>query len=150
MHLDLLRRALATTVVAGLVAGCAPQSPDHSSWDDQARLALQDTRSEVSTVKLLLELEQQHKVPGKYQQVVAQDSETAVGATMASFGGEQPEPEDDDEYTFITGLISDASDVLSDARIAIVRRDEQEYPRLIRQLGGLQERLTQAQGRVSP
>ena len=124
-----------------LLAGCAPQSPDHSSWRDQARLALDDTASEVATVALLLRLEQQDKVPGKYQQVVAQDSETAVGATMARFGGEQPEPRDDAEYKRVTGLLSDASDLLAEVRIAIVRRDEDAYPALLRQLEKLHEEL---------
>lgn len=128
-------------MVAALV-GCAPRSPDHSSWTDQARLALEDTASEVATVELLLELEQQGKVPGKYQQVVAQDSEAAVGATMAKFGGEQPEPRDDAEYKRITSLMSDASDLLAEVRIAIVRRDEDAYPRLLRQLEKLHEELT--------
>jgi hypothetical protein len=145
---DLVRRALAAILAAAVLAGCAPQSPDHSSWSDQARLALEDTASEVATVKLLLELEDQGKVPGKYQQVVAQDSEAAVGATMARFGGEQPVPADDQMYAHVTGLISDASDVLAQARIAIVRRDDDAYPDLIRQLGGLQERLTRSQDRL--
>lgn len=125
-----------------LLAGCAPQSPDHSSWTDQARLALDETASEVATVTLLLRLEEQGKVPGKFQQVVAQDSETAVGATMARFGGEQPEPRDDAEYQRVTGLMSDASDLLAEVRIAIVRRDEDAYPDLLRKLEKLHEELT--------
>src|SRR4051812_29322084 len=139
---------LAAVLAATLLAGCAPQSPDHSSWTDQAHLALEDTSSEVATVTLLLQLEEQRKVPGKYQQVVAQDSETAVGATMAKFGGEQPEPRDDAEYKRVTSLMSDASDLLADVRIAIVRRDEDAYPGLLRQLEGMQEDLTRAQERI--
>jgi hypothetical protein len=135
-------------VGAALVAGCAPQSPDHSSWTDQARQSLKDVSSAVATVTLLLELEQDRKVPGKYQQVVAQDSESAVGATMQKFGGEQPEPRDDAEYARITSLMSDASDLLSEVRIAIVRRDEDAYADLLRQLEGLQENLTAAQDRL--
>jgi ABC-type enterochelin transport system substrate-binding protein len=131
-----------------LMAGCAPQSPDHSSWTDQAVQSLKDVTSEVATVTLLLRLERDRKVPGKYQQVVAQDSESAVGETMSKFGGEQPEPRDDAEYKRVTTLISDASDLLSEVRIAIVRRDEDAYPGLLRQLEGLQEKLTRAQDRL--
>ena len=140
--------ALVSSLGAGLLTGCAPQAPDHSSWTDQAHVALQDVSSEVATVTLLLRLEQQRKVPGKYQQVVAQDSESAVGATMAKFGGEQPEPRDDDVYKRVTSLMSDASDLLSQVRIAIVRRDEAAYPDLLRQLEGLQENLTRAEDRL--
>ena len=127
-----------------LVAGCAPQSPDHSSWTGQASQSLKDVSSEVATVTLLLRLERERKVPGKYQQVVAQDSESAVGATMAKFGGEQPEPRDDATYHRVTSLMSDASDLLSQVRIAIVRRDSDRYPDLLDQLEGLDRNLTDA------
>lgn len=136
---------VAALLVAALTAGCAPQAPDHSSWTDQAHQSLQDVSSEVATVTLLLRLEREDKVPGKYQQVVAQDSESAVGQTMSTFGGEQPEPRDDAVYKRVTSLMSDASDLLSEVRIAIVRRDEQAYPDLLRQLEGLQQSLTRAQ-----
>ena len=132
-----------------LAAGCAPQSPDHSSWTDQARQSLKDVSSQVATVTLLLQLERERKVPGKYQQVVAQDSESAVGAAQQKIGGEQPEPRDDPEYKRITSLISDASDLLSQVRIAVVRRDEGTYPDLLRQLEGLQENLTTAEAPVT-
>ena len=147
---DPVRRAavalLGTCVL--LASGCAPQSPDHTSWDDQARLALQDTRSEVSTVKLLLELEQEGKVPGKYQQVVAQDSESAVGQTMSRFGGEQPPEGEDDTYEKVTSVMSDASDLLSQVRIAIVRRDTGEYPALRADLAEMQDRLTKQENEL--
>jgi hypothetical protein len=142
-----LRAALAAAALV-LVTGCAPQAPDHSSWTDQAHQALQDVSSEVATVTLLLRLEEERKVPGKYQQVVAQDSESAVGATMEKFGGEQPEPRDDAVYRRVTSLMSDASDLLSEVRIAVVRRDESAYPDLLRQLEGLQQDLTRAQDRL--
>lgn len=136
--------ALGTALVVLLGGGCAPQSPDHTSWTDQARQALEDTASQVATVALLLRLERENKVPGKYQQVVAQDSESAVGATMAKFGGEQPEPRDDATYKRVTSLMSDASDLVSEVRIAIVRRDSDEYPKLLEQLEELDRKLTHA------
>jgi hypothetical protein len=125
---------LAGIPVAAGVGACAPQSPDRSSWIDQADQSLGDVESEVATVTLLLDLEGQGKVPGKYQQVVAQDSESAVGATLARFGGEQPPPGTDADYRAVTGAMSDASDVLADVRIAIVRRDTAAYPRLLSDL----------------
>lgn len=132
------------TLAVLLATACAPQSPDHTSWTDQGRQALEDTASQVATVTLLLRLERQGKVPGKYQQVVAQDSESAVGATMARFGGEQPVPRDDPAYRRVTGLMSDASDLLSEVRIAVVRRDDDQYPRLLGELEALGRRLTEA------
>ncbi|CAI9404671.1 hypothetical protein [Nocardioides sp. T2.26MG-1] len=134
--------AWSTALVVLLASACAPQAPDHSSWTDQARQALEDTASEVATVGLLLRLEQEGKVPGKYQQVVAQDSESAVGAIMAKLGGEQPVPGDDATYQRVTSLMSDASDLLSEVRIAVVRRDTDRYPRLLDALDRLGRKIT--------
>lgn len=139
--------ATAVAVVALVVmaaTGCAPQSPDRSSWSDQANTALEDTASEVATVSLLLRLEDQGKVPGKYQQVVAQDSETAVGKTLARFAGEQPPPREDATYTEVTSLISDASDLLARVRIAVVRRDTDLYAPLQQDLQDTHDELTGA------
>lgn len=126
-----------------LLSACAPQAPDHTSWTDQARQSLEDTASQVATVELLLRLEGQGKVPGKYQQVVAQDSEAAAGATMARFSGEQPVPRDDPTYRHVTSLMSEASDLLSEARIAIVRRDSDQYPHLLDELETINRKLTE-------
>jgi hypothetical protein len=140
---------LVVVVVLGVGASaCAPQSPDHSSWTDQAHTALGDVSSAVATVSLLLDLEAQGKVPGKYQQVVAQDSESAVGRTMSRFGGEQPVPVDDRRYHQVTSLMSDASDLLADVRIAIVRRDRAEYPKLRDDLASMQDRLSSLEGEL--
>lgn len=137
-----LLAACGATLAVLLVTACAPQAPDHTSWTDQARHALEDTSSQVATMVLLLRLEQDGKVPGKYQQVVAQGSEEAAGATMARFGGEQPEPRDDATYRHVTSLMSDASDLLSEVRIAIVRRDSDQYPHLLDELEGINRKLT--------
>ncbi len=134
--------ATGVAVLAAAVAGCAPRAPDDSSWVDQAHLALEDTSSQVATVSLLLRLATEDKVLGKYQQVVAQDSETAVGATLQHFGGEQPPPQDDATYAEVTGVLTDASDLLSQVRIAVVRRATSDYPALLTELESVGRDLT--------
>jgi hypothetical protein len=143
-HLHRLPALVRALVLAAALTACAPQSPDHSSWTDQAHLALQDTSGQLATATLLLRLARDDKTLGKYEQVVAQDSEKAAGATMSRFGGEQPEPEDDAEYTRVTGLLSAASDLLSQVRIAVVRRDTVTYPQLLERLDRLRDRLDEA------
>lgn len=139
---------IAISVVLLLATACAPQAPDHSSWIDQAHKALEDAGSEVATVALVLRLAERDDVPHKYQQVVAQESERNAGMTMDALGGEQPPAHDDATYTRVTGLLSDASDLVSQARIAIVREDTGEYPKLLRQLDHLQKQLTKAEHQV--
>lgn len=98
----------------------------------------------MSTATLLLRQIRENSVPGKYQQVIAQDAEKAVGQTMDRLGGEQPVPGDDDAYHRVTGLMSDASDLLSEVRIAVVRRDEDAYPGLLEELEKLRSELVDA------
>src|SRR3954452_10185225 len=116
------------------LAACAPQAPDHSSWRDQAHLSIEDVGSNVSTMSLLLRLVRDGRMFGKYQQIVALDSETNAGRTTDHFSGEQPEPRDDPAYHQVTTVLSDAGDLLSEVRIALVRRDSSQYARLAREL----------------
>lgn len=134
-------------VVVGLTA-CAPQAPDDSSWRDQAHLSIEDVASNVSTMSLLLKLVREGRMFGKYQQIVALNSETNAGRTTDHFSGEQPEPQDDATYQRVTGLLSDAGDLLSGVRIALVRRDTGRYAALARQLQQMTDRLDRAETQV--
>jgi hypothetical protein len=135
-------------VAALAFSGCAPQAPDHSSWRDQAHLSIEDVSSNVSTMTLLLRLVREDRMFGKYQQIVALNSETNAGRTASHFSAEQPEPRDDPAYTRVTGLLSDAGDLLSEVRIALVRRDTQQYPKLARELDQMSKRLSRAESDV--
>jgi hypothetical protein len=135
-------------VVMGLTS-CAPQAPDHSSWRDQAHLSIEDVASNVSTMSLLLRLVCEDRMFGKYQQIVALDSEINAGRTADHFSADQPEPEDDRTYKRVTTLLSDATDLLSEVRISLVRRDVQEYAHLAEELSKKSDRLSKAESEVT-
>jgi hypothetical protein len=128
---------------------CAPQAPDHSSWRDQAHLSIEDVASNVSTMTLLLRLVRDDRMFGRYQQIVALNSETNAGRTADHFSAEQPEPGDDATYTRVTGVLSDATDLLSEVRIALVRRDTREYADLAKRLARMTNRLDKAEKDVT-
>jgi hypothetical protein len=100
-------------------------------------------------MSLLVRLVREGRMYGKYQQIVALNSETNAGRSADHFSAEQPEPRDDATYTRVTGLLSDATDLLSDVRIALVRRDTAEYPRLAQQLSRMTDRLDKAESQVT-
>jgi hypothetical protein len=124
-----------------VLCGCAPTSPDHHYWSDQASQALGDALSDVSTVELVLRLEQRGDLAQNYQQVVVLDSEDAVGTTLQTFGGLQPPRGDTAAYHQVSRALSDASDVLSDVRIAVVREDTERYDALLRALAKVRAEL---------
>jgi hypothetical protein len=148
------RRSRGVVVAAGtllvvVLTSCAPQAPDHSSWRDQAHLSISDVSSNVSTMALLLRLVREGRMFGKYQQIVALNAETNAGRTADHISAEQPEPRDDAAYKQVTTVLSDATDLLSDVRITLVRRDTAEYPRLVHELTQMSDRLDKAEAQVS-
>jgi hypothetical protein len=138
-------RGLAAVVLVALASlgsgACAPKSPDLAVWADQARHALGDVQSEVATLELVLRQQRSNKLPQNYQQVVAIDSEEAIGTTAESFSSVQPPEGLDSRYKQVTSLLSDASDLAAETRIAIVREDTAAYPRLLRELGKMSDDL---------
>ena len=124
-----------------LGTGCAPKSPDHAVWTDQALRAVSDLQSEVATVQLVLRLQRHDKLPQNFQQVVVLDSEETAGTTTESFTSVQPPPRDDERYHRVATTLSDASDVISDVRIAVVREDTDAYPALLEDLAKVQRDL---------
>jgi hypothetical protein len=135
-------------VVVGALLGWAPQSPDHSSWRDQGYQALDDVSSNVATATLLLEQLQDGRVFGKYAQIVSLNAETNAGKVTSKFSAEQPVPSDSGAYEHLTAVLSDAGDVLSQVRIAVVRRDAAAYPKLLRQLSRSSKQLSTAEQQI--
>ncbi|MCW2796734.1 hypothetical protein [Nocardioides sp.] len=133
----------------GLSAGCAPSVPEQGEWTDQAQQSLADAVSEVATVTLVLQLQQSGDLAQNYQQVVVLDSEETVGLTAQKFGGLQPPAGENREYVQVTGALSDASDLLAQVRIAVVREDTGEYPKLLRKLAKARHDLLSVKGRLS-
>jgi hypothetical protein len=128
--------------------GDAPQSPGHNAWLDQAHTALDEVSSDLATAQLLLQLIEHGRVLGHYEQVVALNSESAAGKVSDHLGAEQPGLADQATFSLVTGVLSDASDLLSTVRIAVVRRDSSQYPKLDRALTHMQGRISQAETRV--
>jgi hypothetical protein len=136
-------------VVFVVSPGGAPQSPSHGAWVDQAHTSLEEVASDLSTAQLLLRLAEDDKVMSNYQQIVALDSENAAGKVADHLGGEQPELADQATYKLVTTTLSDASDLLSSLRIAVVRGNASQYPGLEHALTKMQGELSKAEAKVT-
>ncbi len=143
-----LAATLCALALTGAAVGCAPQSPDHSSWRDQAYESLDQVSSSCATATLLLEQMQRHRIFGKYAQIVALNAETNAGKVTSKFGAEQPVPSDSATYQHVTTALSDAGDVLSQVRIAVVRRDAAAYSQLLRQLSRTSDELSKVEQQI--
>jgi hypothetical protein len=139
---------LSLAVVYVVSPGGAPQSPNHQSWLDQAHTSLDEVSSSVATDQLLLRLAEQNKVLATYQRIVALDNESSAGKVASHLSGEQPETADQSAYARVTGVLSDASDLLSNVRIVLVRGESSQYPALGRALQKMQQEIAWAEGLV--
>ena len=114
-------RSLAATVcaVAVLAAGCAPGTPDDDSWRDDAVRVTGDVGSAVSTMELTLE--HRDRLYQNYLQTVALDSEESADRAATRLEGVQPPDVELDRSDQVTSAIDDATSLLTDVRIAVVR-----------------------------
>lgn len=117
-----MRTAATTALAAALLlatAGCAPGTPDEDSYRDDALRVTGDVASAVATLELALQ--HRDRLYGNYLQTVAVEAEeTADKAATRLEGVQPPEPElerNDD----VTSALDDATSLLTDVRIAIVR-----------------------------
>jgi hypothetical protein len=109
---------------------------------------LDEVSSNVATASLLLKQLQGARVFGKYAQIVALNAETNAGKVTSKFSAEQPTPSDSAAYQHVTTTLSDAGSVLSQVRIAIVRRDDAAYPKLLNQLARASRQLSRAERQI--
>lgn len=138
----------ATVLLLGSVSACAPQSPDHEGWTDLTLQTLEDVASEVATVELALRLGERELASAEYVQVVALDAEEAAGQVAEKFTAVQPPVGEDPTYRDVSSVLSDATDLLAEARIAVVREETAAYAGLRRDLGKVGDDLTAAMRKV--
>src|SRR3954464_847124 len=139
-HLERSRtRALGVLCALGLglgAGGCAPQSPDSSSWRDQAYQTLDDVSSNVATASLLLKQVQGGRVFGKYAQIVALNAETNAGKVTSKFSAEQPVPSDAAAYQHVTTKLLVAGGGVAGGRVPLGGADHPPLPEMVWQVSG--------------
>jgi hypothetical protein len=118
-----------------LVSGCRPSAPSESAWRDSAEQAVTDMVSEVATSRLTMQQELRDRFVGRYGVVVLTYAEEAAGKAADSVGGLQPPPAAQPSYVELTGVLSDATDAIAQARIALAAGDARQSRGAIQELG---------------
>lgn len=140
--------ALAAAVLLLGVAGCGlvPSRPDGPAWDQAARQSLEDAASEVATVKVALEQQQKGHLLGKYGVTTVTDSEEALGLAQDSILTQQPPTSRQEGFDKVAAALGDAGDLVTEARIALVRDDTRAYAGLVHRLDAMSGRLDDLRG----
>jgi len=138
--------ALVAVVLA--VSGCRPSAPSESGWHSSAEQAVTDMVSEVATSRLTVEQELRDRFVGRYAVVVLTYAEEAAGSAADTVSTLQPPPSARPGYDELTGLLSDSSDAISQARIAVAAGDASkskeavdELTRMLTKLHRIEDRL---------
>jgi len=137
------RVALVCAAVCCLVtvSGCVPASPSPATYEDKAAMTLGSALSEVATTRMALrQLDRRHMFRTTTL-VLFRYSEDNLGTASKAFGELNPPPTDDRLHDRTSTVLSDAQDLLAQARIAVERDRVSEYPRLLKDLTRMHARL---------
>jgi hypothetical protein len=104
---------------------CRPSAPDQHGWQSSAEQAVTDMVSEVATSRLTVQQQLRGRFVGRYAVVVLTYSEEAAGKASDSVSTLQPPPSARPSYEGLTSLLSDATDAVAGARIAVAAGDDQ-------------------------
>ena len=146
-----MRRLLAgvtSTCALLLVTGCIPATPDADTYRDKAQRTLGAGVSEATTVAKVLQTLDEDKNFRSSAITQVRDSQSAVDTAEGAFI-ELTGPAELDRLTTRTGtLMSDAGDVMDDARTAIEHHDTGSYASLADQLEKLAAKMEKLEERL--
>jgi len=135
-------------VAALLLAGCVPASPDADTYDDKAARTLGAGVSETRTVQRVLQSLYDGRMLRPAAKTQLRYSEDALDTAAKAFTELNPPPSRDGLNQRTSTLLSDAGDLLAQARIAIERDRVGEYPGIAQHLGAVASRMEKLEGRV--
>lgn len=138
----MLRPVLVLVALVPLCA-CEPTQPDHGTWREDAYYAVSDVGSAVATAYLVVRQLERDDIAGNYAQVALVTAEETAGKKTERFTAEQPPESDSDRFSKVSDALSNAGDLLTDTRMAVVRRNAAAYPSLEQQLKKQQDTLDQ-------
>ena len=135
------RVATVAAVLLLALTGCAPGTPDEDSWRYDARRAVGDVVSAVQTARLVLTQSQEDRVHHAYLQTVLVDAERLGGLAAGTLSSVQPPDVEHRRSSDVGDKLEQATGLLTDARIAVVAHDTDEYADLVMQLERTAEEL---------
>ena len=124
----------AAAVLLLALVGCAPGTPDEDSWRGDATRAVGDVLSAVQTARLGIEQAKDDRVPDAYLQTVLVDAERNGGMAASTLSAVQPPAGERGRSSDVSDRLERATGLLTEARIAVVARDTDEYGDLVAEL----------------
>ncbi|WP_374454309.1 hypothetical protein [Nocardioides sp.] len=140
----MLRVVVASSAAVLALAGCAPTEPSPGDWRTTADQALEDTVSEVESVALVLDLQAHDRLPGRAARIAAVEAEESLATAEESLTTQQPPAGEAGTDRRLGDLLTEASDQVRQARIALTAGDDAAYADLRGRLLDLSDELDAA------
>jgi hypothetical protein len=145
-----LRAVLHLVALVLVVGGCVAPAFDSGAFHRNAIHALDSAVSETRTAALAVGEHLAGRIVRTYADTLVTDSEDALGPVEDSFGAvDPPTPTDEKLRDDVGGLLSDAADALSTARIALRKGDTAAMTKSVAHLTSVADRMDQASEQLS-
>lgn len=115
---------VASLGLALLLSGCVAPARGAQGYAAGAHRALDSAVSEVGTARIAVETLLAHRILRTTADEIVSDSEAALSGLADSFTAVQPPRESDEVHDRASKVLSDASDAVERARIAVRRGDD--------------------------
>ena len=133
-----------------LLAGCVVPAPSDSTYADKAQRSLQAAAGQTATVELVISQVLSSRAFQAFADQTVSETEDSLSSVSDQFASTQPPPSAgaDAVRDRTTTLLSQASDAVATARIALRRKDRPQMAASEKQLAAVTDKLTDAQGKV--
>jgi hypothetical protein len=146
-------RALSASVAALLgltvVQGCVPASPDQDTYLQKTSVTVGSALSEVATVGTVVSMLHDEKMFRSTAIAQVRDSQSSLDTDAGAFDEVDPPTDLDWLHDRTDTLLSDATDAVLAARLAIDRREKSRYAGIAKDLASIADRLDALEARVS-
>lgn len=141
-------RLPAAALLATLLTGCVPASPDTGTYDDKVRLTLGSAVGDVRTVERLLQTLHDDRMLRPAAIAQLRYSEDSLGTATKALTELNPPPARDRLADRADTLLTDADDTMTEARLAVERHEVGSYLRLARDLEKVAVAMEQVEERL--
>jgi len=130
-----------------VLSGCVSSSRSAEDYERKAQNSAEASRSSVETTRLAVEMGQHGDAPSTYLSVLVGEAETDASSVESGFASVQPPDRASDLLRREVGdALHEATDVISDVRIAVRRNQLSDLDRFIPQLDKVSNELKRLSG----
>jgi hypothetical protein len=132
-----------------MVSGCVTANPDDDTYKGKVEVTVGGALSEVATVQTILETLHEDRMFRPTAVAQMRYSQNSLDTNTGAFNEIHPPRDLDGLYARTNSLLSDATDAVNQADLAIKRNEVGSYPKIADDLSKLSDKLDTLEKSVS-